>query len=87
MVTYAGLILLISGALSVLFAIVSLSSDTRLLVPMIGEPSPADDATRTTHELTGWALERGASFESLEVARPSLEDVYLELTGGEEGAG
>ena len=46
----------------------------------------ADDATRTTHELTGWALERGLSFESLEVARPSLEDVYLELTGGEEGA-
>jgi ABC-2 type transport system ATP-binding protein len=45
-----------------------------------------DDATRTTHELTGWALERGLSFESLDVARPSLEDVYLELTGGEEGA-
>ena len=46
----------------------------------------AADATRTTHELTGWALERGLSFESLEVARPSLEDVYLELAGGEEGA-
>jgi ABC-2 type transport system ATP-binding protein len=46
----------------------------------------ADDATRTTHELTGWALERGLSFETLEVARPSLEDVYLELTGEEEDA-
>jgi len=45
----------------------------------------ADDATRTTHELTGWALEHGLSFETLEVAKPSLEDVYLELTGGEEG--
>ena len=33
MVTYAALILLISGALSVLFGIVSLSGDTRLLVP------------------------------------------------------
>jgi hypothetical protein len=33
LVTYAGLILLISGALSVLFGIVSLSGDTRLLVP------------------------------------------------------
>jgi hypothetical protein len=33
MVTYAGLILLISGALSMLFGIVSLSGDTRLLVP------------------------------------------------------
>ena len=62
--------------------------------PSLGEsPLPdgsfeisADDATRTTHELTAWALERGLSFETLQVARPSLEDVYLELTGGEEGA-
>ena len=46
----------------------------------------ADDATRTTHELTGWAIDRGLTLDSLEVARPSLEDVYLELTGGEEGA-
>lgn len=33
MVTYAALILLISGALSLLFGIVSLSGDARLLVP------------------------------------------------------
>jgi hypothetical protein len=33
MVTYAGLILMISGALSVSFGIVSLSGDTRLVVP------------------------------------------------------
>ena len=33
MVTYASLILMISGALSVLFGIVSLSGDARLLVP------------------------------------------------------
>lgn len=33
MVTYAALILLISGALSVLIGVVSLSGDTRLLVP------------------------------------------------------
>jgi hypothetical protein len=33
MVTYAGLVLLISGALSVLVGIVSLSADSRLLVP------------------------------------------------------
>ena len=33
MVTYAALILLISGALSVLFGVVSLSGDARLLVP------------------------------------------------------
>ncbi|MGH2589937.1 MAG: ABC transporter ATP-binding protein [Actinomycetota bacterium] len=44
------------------------------------------DATRTLHELTGWALERGIELESLEVMRPTLEDVYLQLTGGEAGA-
>ncbi len=37
------------------------------------------------HELTAWALERGVALEGLEVTRPSLEDVYLELTGGEAG--
>jgi ABC-2 type transport system ATP-binding protein len=44
-----------------------------------------DDPTRTLHELTGWALERGVQLDSLEVTRPSLEDVYLEITGGEAG--
>jgi ABC-2 type transport system ATP-binding protein len=32
------------------------------------------------NELTGWALERKLDLEGLEVTRPSLEDVYLELT-------
>ncbi len=32
------------------------------------------------NRLTGWALERGIELEGLEVARPSLEDIYLELT-------
>jgi ABC-2 type transport system ATP-binding protein len=45
----------------------------------------ADDATRTVHRLTSWAVERDLSFDVLEVSQPSLEDVYLELTGGEEG--
>jgi len=31
--------------------------------------------------LTSWALERGVELRGLEVRRPSLEDVYLELTG------
>jgi ABC-2 type transport system ATP-binding protein len=44
-----------------------------------------DDATRSLHELTGWALDRGIALESIEVSRPTLEDVYLHLTGGEEG--
>jgi ABC-2 type transport system ATP-binding protein len=39
-----------------------------------------DDPTELLHRLTGEALERGERLEGLEVARPSLEDVYLELT-------
>jgi ABC-2 type transport system ATP-binding protein len=35
---------------------------------------------RTLNELTAEALERGEDLEGLEVTRPSLEDVYLELT-------
>jgi ABC-2 type transport system ATP-binding protein len=43
------------------------------------------DPTRTLHELTGWALEKGMALDGLEVTRPSLEDVYLEITGTAEG--
>jgi hypothetical protein len=32
------------------------------------------------HVLAGWALERGLGLEDLEVTRPTLEDVYLQLT-------
>jgi ABC-2 type transport system ATP-binding protein len=32
------------------------------------------------NELTGWALARGIELEGLEVTRPTLEDIYLELT-------
>jgi ABC-2 type transport system ATP-binding protein len=32
------------------------------------------------HALTGWALERHFELEDLEVRRPTLEDVYLDLT-------
>jgi ABC-2 type transport system ATP-binding protein len=39
-----------------------------------------DDPTTTLHELTGAALARGERLEGLTVTRPSLEDVYLELT-------
>jgi ABC-2 type transport system ATP-binding protein len=42
-----------------------------------------DDPTTTLHELTGDALARGERLEDLEVTRPSLEDVYLELTADE----
>ena len=39
------------------------------------------DPTRRLNELTGEALARGEVLEALEVRRPTLEDVYLELTG------
>jgi ABC-2 type transport system ATP-binding protein len=39
-----------------------------------------DDPTRLLHELTGEALARGEGLEELSVGRPTLEDVYLELT-------
>jgi ABC-2 type transport system ATP-binding protein len=37
--------------------------------------------TRALHQLTDWAVQRGWELEHLEVRPPSLEDVYLELTG------
>ncbi len=39
-----------------------------------------DDPTALLHELTGQALARGERLEELSVGRPTLEDVYLELT-------
>ena len=36
---------------------------------------------RTLHELTGWALREGVDLQGLSVARASLEEVYLDLTG------
>jgi len=39
------------------------------------------EPTRRLNELTAEALERGEELEGLEVRRPTLEDVYLELTG------
>jgi len=41
--------------------------------------------TETVHDVTGWAIGHGLTFDLLEVSQPSLEDVYLELTGGQAG--
>jgi ABC-2 type transport system ATP-binding protein len=38
------------------------------------------DPTRRLYELTSEAVSRGEALEGLEVRRPTLEDVYLELT-------
>ena len=41
-----------------------------------------DDLSRTLHRLTGWSIDQGVELSQLEIVRKSLEDVYLELTGG-----
>ena len=40
----------------------------------------AEDPTQILFELTSWAVESHVSLAGLEVTRPSLEDVYLEIT-------
>jgi ABC-2 type transport system ATP-binding protein len=44
-----------------------------------------DDPTVLLHELTGEALADGRRLEGLTVGRPTLEDVYLELTADGHG--
>jgi ABC-2 type transport system ATP-binding protein len=45
------------------------------------------DPVRELNRLTGEALANGEELEGLEVTRPSLEDVYLDLTETARGAG
>jgi len=40
-----------------------------------------DDLTAALHRLTGWAIDAGVELADLRIVRPSLEDVYLHLTG------
>lgn len=63
---------------------VSLPPDLRKLVSieLNGWTEMIDEAAVSTlHALTGWALEHDVALDGLEVIRPSLEDVYLELAG------
>ena len=46
-----------------------------------------DSPTALLHALTGWATAAGTELEGLTVCPPSLEDVYLELTGETEDTG
>ena len=65
---------------------------TDLPADLPGRPAPREDRVelRTTEPtgalnvLTSWALARGEELDALTVTRPSLEDVYLQLTGAEE---
>jgi ABC-2 type transport system ATP-binding protein len=43
------------------------------------------DPVQVLHDLTGWALAEGVELVDLSVSKPSLEDVYLQLTGGVAG--
>ena len=45
------------------------------------------DPTRVLARLCDWAVGQGLELGALQVARPSLEDVYLQLTGDQEGNG
>ncbi len=42
------------------------------------------EPARALYALAGWALEHGEHLDSLTVGRPTLEDVYLRLTDGQE---
>jgi ABC-2 type transport system ATP-binding protein len=55
----------------------ALTDDGRLIVARTTEPVQA------LSQLTSWALESGFELPGLEVGTPSLEDIYIELTGGE----
>jgi len=54
----------------------SSEDDTGLRTVSIGTHEPVADLNR----ITGWAIESDLEIQHLEVRRPSLEDVYLELT-------
>ena len=43
-----------------------------------------NDVLPTIHALTSWATETGGDLPELNVARPTLEDVYLALTDGDQ---
>ncbi len=62
-----------SDELPVLAGVVhSAGTSTEVLTP---------DPTRDLHALTRWAIDRGVELGALALARPGLEDVYLELIG------
>ena len=49
----------------------------------VGWVVETDHPAAVLHTLTGWALDRGGELPALGMRRPSLEDAYLGLIGGE----
>ena len=45
------------------------------------------EPVETLYALTSWAKQSGVALDGLTVARPTLEDIYLELVGEEENGG
>ncbi len=60
-----------------------LGSATQVDGPQVTTHTPAPTATLAT--LTTWAARRGIELESLRLARPTLEDVYLRLVAEDSG--
>jgi ABC-2 type transport system ATP-binding protein len=61
--------------------------DPATRLPLPAKPGPdglvvveTRNPTQDLHELTGWAIRHGTQLAGLTVDRPSLEDVYLQLT-------
>ena len=55
--------------------------DARVSEPAAGRALVVGGAgVRTSHAITGWALERGHELRGFSVSKPSLEDIYLRLT-------
>ena len=54
-----------------------------VIIDGVAEFSPTD-VPAALHALSGWAIERRVPLDGLEIIRPSLEDVYLSLTGPAE---
>ncbi|HEU4973900.1 MAG TPA: ABC transporter ATP-binding protein [Baekduia sp.] len=69
------------GASSSRYRVTWRSADTDEL-----ETRETEDPTALLHQLTSAALARGEALRDLSVTRPSLEDVYLELTAAPEEA-
>ena len=44
-----------------------------------------DSLTAALHQLTGWAIDHHVTLEDLRIVRPSLEDIYLQLTQSPAG--
>ena len=44
------------------------------------------DPTQDLYTITGWATEQGVELAALDVSRPSLEEVYLDIVGQDEAA-